>query len=132
MVDIPPGLSSREYKFPVFGILTMVLGIDSHIESDPDIIDDVEVEAIDVHESVFDKRKMGQFIECEKFIMEFPFLEEADDIVFGEMRKADLYVALVLVCVKVESEARAAFVLGREISVFPKIGNCGYRVQTQH
>ena len=75
----------------------MPLRIDSQIESDLDIIHDVEVEAIDVHEAILSKGKMGQFIQSEKLIVEFTFLEESDDCVFGEMREADLDVTFVLV-----------------------------------
>ena len=51
------------HEFPVFAILTMILGINSHIKPDLDINGYIEGEAIDIHEEILSKRKMSQFIQ---------------------------------------------------------------------
>ena len=43
----------------MFTILFVVFGIKGKIEADLDIIDDVEVEAIDIHGAILGKRKVG-------------------------------------------------------------------------
>ena len=42
-MDITPCLISRKHEFPVFSILAVILGIDGEIESDLDVVDNVEV-----------------------------------------------------------------------------------------
>ena len=58
--------------------------------------------------------------------MELSLPKELDDLVFGEMREADLDVAFVLLRLKSECEAGLAFILGGVISSSPEIGKSRY------